>query len=245
MEQVLEFDDLEMRWDRPLIPRPTRRFRIPQHRNYLPFAIIVVTLVFLLVLGVTVAYAYNSLKGQDAESQIVPEQNVAVPVEVNNPVEAVPENPPVVVTTVEEPIQEVGEDLIISEQSVALRLWSRKLNSYLEGTELEGTGELFAEAALKYGIDPRLSASISQMESQRGKYTPNGNPYNYWGLTSIHGGYRKFSSQREAIFEHAAYLERKYGKDATPEDISQIYCPPNWKNWQMVVRDNMRKISLQ
>lgn len=120
--------------------------------------------------------------------------------------------------------------------------WTHALNRYLVGTPLEGRGEAFARAAFHSGIDPRLSVAISQIESQRGRYTPKNSPYNYWGYTSVHGGYRIFSGPEEAISEHAAYIARVYGKNATPEAISRKYCPPNWKYWQQVVRLNMEKI---
>lgn len=122
-----------------------------------------------------------------------------------------------------------------------IKNWSKRINSYLSGTPMSGTGEYFARAAWTYGVDPRWSPAIARIESGCGAAIPNRNGHNAWGWTSSKGGFRQFSSWKEGIYAHVAYLGSMYGPTITPS-AAKIYCPPNWANWYAMVSSQMNAI---
>ena len=123
-----------------------------------------------------------------------------------------------------------------------INYWASVIETYIKDSPLEGYGIYFARAAWEYGIDPRLSVAISQMESNKGVKTPEGCEFNIWGVTRPSGGFKDYPDMITAINEHTSLIKRVYGEDSTPESMSKKYCPPNWNKWQNVVRDNMEKV---
>ena len=109
-----------------------------------------------------------------------------------------------------------GREAFISE-------WTDRINAYLSGTELDGYGAVFAEAAWENGVDPRWSPAISNTESTNGASCFL--PYNAWGW-----GDSGFSDWETAIRAHVAGLSEVYGYSITV-DAARTYCPPNYVHW--------------
>ena len=86
--------------------------------------------------------------------------------------------------------------------------WAPRINNYLAGSPLAGTGEIFAEAAWDNGVDPRWSPAISNTESSKGQFCFK--PHNAWGW-----GSNSWGSWEEAIRAHVAGLARGYGHTIT------------------------------
>ena len=101
--------------------------------------------------------------------------------------------------------------------------WAGRIDGYLAGSPLAGTGELFAAAAWDYGVDPRWSPAISAVESSKGAACFK--PHNAWGW-----GGASWGSWEEAINAHVAGLARGYGYTLS-ESAAKKYCPPNWRHW--------------
>ena len=57
-----------------------------------------------------------------------------------------------------------------SERDVFVAQWAGRIDAYLAGSPMAGTGKVFAEAAWDYGVDPRWSPAISNTESSKGLY---------------------------------------------------------------------------
>lgn len=101
--------------------------------------------------------------------------------------------------------------------------WAGRINSYLAGSAMAGKGAVFAAAAWDYGVDPRWSPAIAEVESGRGASCFR--PHNAWGWGSASWG-----SWDEAIQAHVAGLARGYGYTLT-EDAAKRYCPSSWQHW--------------
>lgn len=121
----------------------------------------------------------------------------------------------------------VGKDAFVSE-------WTNRINNYLAGSPLAGYGSTFAEAAWKYGVDPRWSPAISNTESTKGSNCFAW--HNAWGWT---GG--SWSSWGSAIDSHVRGLADIYGYTISYSN-AQKYCPPNYDNWYRDTLGEMRKI---
>ena len=101
--------------------------------------------------------------------------------------------------------------------------WAPRIDAFMAGSPMAGTGTIFAEAAWDYGVDPRFSPAIANTESSRGAACFL--PYHAWGWGSASWG-----SWDEAIRAHVAGLAAGYGYTIT-EAGAQKYCPPNWQEW--------------
>lgn len=112
--------------------------------------------------------------------------------------------------------------------------WTSRINEYLDGTAMAGQGENYAEAAWKYGVDPRISPAISTVESATGSVCFR--DYNAWGW-----GNSSWSSWDEAIDAHVSGYAKGYSNNVTAEDASK-YCPPNATEWQNQVINNMESM---
>jgi hypothetical protein len=119
------------------------------------------------------------------------------------------------------------QDLFVDE-------WAERIDSYLSGSPLAGKGRIFAEAAWKYGVDPRWSPAISCTESSKGEHCFAS--HNAWGW-----GDSSWDSWEEAINAHVRGLARGYGYTITVE-AAKKYCPPNWKFWCKTTADEMSAI---
>ena len=92
-------------------------------------------------------------------------------------------------------------------------------------------------AAVEYGIDYRLVAAISVIESEGGKNCFK--PYNAWGW-----GKKSFDSWEDGIYTVTEGLAQYYAKGATtPASIAQSYCPPNAETWARNVSYVMNQIA--
>ena len=111
---------------------------------------------------------------------------------------------------------EAGKEAFIEE-------WGTRIDAYLSRTVLAGYGQVFAEAAWEYGVDPRWSPAISNTESGNG--TNCFLPHNAWGW-----GSSSWSSWTEAINAHVAGLAKGYGYSIT-YSFAAKYCPPNTEHW--------------
>lgn len=121
-----------------------------------------------------------------------------------------------------------------TDQASFIAEWAPRIDAYLAGSPLEGQGTTFANAAWKYGVDPRFSPAISNTESSKGRHCFL--PYNAWGWGSSSWG-----SWEEAIDAHVAGLARGYGYTISVAGAKK-YCPPNWFNWYNNTLSEMNRI---
>lgn len=112
--------------------------------------------------------------------------------------------------------------------------WAARIDAYLAGSPMAGHGRTFAEAALRYGVDPRFSPAIATIESSKGAHCFR--PYNAWGW-----GNSSWGSWDEAINAHVAGLASGYGYTVSVW-AAKKYCPPNWAFWYASVSRQMEAI---
>lgn len=90
--------------------------------------------------------------------------------------------------------------------------------------------DVFITEADRYGLDWRLVASISGVESAFGNLIPR-NSNNGWGWRGGPGGaYSIFESWGAGIKVITRGLARGYGVNMTPFQIERAYCPPCYAN---------------
>lgn len=90
--------------------------------------------------------------------------------------------------------------------------------------------ETFITEADEYGLDWRLVASISGVESAFGNLIPS-NSNNGWGWRGGEGGaYSIFTSWNDGIKTVTKGLALGYGTTLTPFEIEPAYCPPCYAN---------------
>ncbi len=121
-----------------------------------------------------------------------------------------------------------------TDKTAFVNQWAPRIDAYLAGSPMAGTGRTFAEAAWDYGVDPRWSPAISYVESSKGAVCFK--PYNAWGWGSASWG-----SWDEAIRAHVAGLARGYGSTLTYE-AAKKYCPPNADHWYSTCLSQMELI---
>lgn len=103
---------------------------------------------------------------------------------------------------------------------------SKFLGDY--GSPMQPYAEVFVQEADRYGLDWRLVAGISGVESAFGNITPNGS-HNGWGWRGINAnqdGWSFFESWPEAISYITERMALGYGTNLSPFDIESTYCPP-------------------
>lgn len=110
-----------------------------------------------------------------------------------------------------------------TDKAAFVSTWAPRIDAFMAGSPMAGTGTIFAEAAWDNGVDPRFSPAIAHTESSRGAACFL--PYNAWGWGSV-----SWSSWDEAIRAHVAGLAAGYGYTIS-EAAAQKYCPPNWQEW--------------
>lgn len=121
-----------------------------------------------------------------------------------------------------------------SDEASFVESWAGRIDAYLSGSPMAGTGRAFAQAAWNYGVDPRWSPAIAYLESSLGAYCFL--PYNAWGW-----GAESWGSWDEAIDAHVRGLARGYGYTISWEAACK-YCPPNAQHWYNVVLAQMNAI---
>jgi hypothetical protein len=88
----------------------------------------------------------------------------------------------------------------------------------------------FIDEADEYGLDWRLVASVSGVESAFGNLIPTGSN-NGWGWRGgLNGAYSLFTSWNDGIKTVTRGLALGYGTTLTPFDIESTYCPPCGEN---------------
>lgn len=99
-----------------------------------------------------------------------------------------------------------------------------------KGSPVYPYAESFIVEADTYGLDWRMVASISGVESAFGNITPY-QTNNGWGWRGgPNGAYSQFTSWSQGIGVVTEGLARGYGTDMTPFEIEPIYCPPCGRN---------------
>jgi hypothetical protein len=129
----------------------------------------------------------------------------------------------------------------LSKEEIVFNSKVSKIRKYLllRGAPLAKYAEEFVKAADHYGIDYRLVAAISIIESSGGKY--NFRPHNAWGW-----GKSGFKSWKDGIWAVSEGLSKYYAFGATtPQTIAPSYCPPSADAWARKVSYVMRVISNQ
>ena len=121
-----------------------------------------------------------------------------------------------------------------SDKATFVSGWASRIDAYLAGSPMAGTGTTFAEAAWDYGVDPRWSPAISTIESSKGAACFAS--HNAWGW-----GSESWGSWEDAIRDHVQGLARGYGYTNSVE-AAKKYCPPNWEHWYNSVAAQMEKI---
>ncbi|MDY0097284.1 MAG: hypothetical protein RBS01_02975 [Candidatus Dojkabacteria bacterium] len=106
----------------------------------------------------------------------------------------------------------------------------------------------FIEEADRYGLDWRLVASISGVESAFGNLIPRGtnNAWGWRGVNKNEQGWSQFSTWDEGISIVTSRLALGYGTSLTPFQIEATYCPPCGLNpahaWANGVARYMREL---
>ncbi len=123
-------------------------------------------------------------------------------------------------TILENPTSISPEDALKAKKIEDIRKYLTK-----RGAPLAANAKDFVEAADMYGIDYRLVAAISIIESSGGLH--NFKPYNAWGWGSY-----SFKNFKEGIYTVSKGLGGYYSRGLdTPNEISVYYCPPSASSW--------------
>ena len=127
------------------------------------------------------------------------------------------------------PVQETILDsaVSVSPQDVENQRKIDNVKSFLQkrNSPLAKYADEFVYAANQYGIDYRLVASISIVESSGGIH--NFRAYNAWGW-----GKYGFDNWKDGIWSVSKGLAGYYAKGLdTPYEIGRVYCPPSASSW--------------
>ena len=113
--------------------------------------------------------------------------------------------------------------------------WAPRIDAYLSGSPMAGTGEYYAAAAWDNGVDPRWAPAISYVESSKGAVCFRS--HNAWG----YGSY-SFGSWEEGINRVVSALGGSlYGGYLTRE-AAATYCPSNPGHWYNSCAEQMAQI---
>jgi hypothetical protein len=166
----------------------------------------------------------------------------SVPVEYINDVENSPENKNTKPSTIDtqlalmEASQKTNTNIVSGKAD-----HQKKVNAVYRflsrwGGPAKYYAEDFVAASEKYGIDYRLVASISIVESGGCKHTFR--PYNCWGW-----GKKTFRSYEEGIYTVTQGLATKYIARGlkTPSQMGRVYAPPS-KTWGAKVSSLMSQM---
>ena len=122
-----------------------------------------------------------------------------------------------------------------SSKTAFVKKWAPRINSYLSGSPMAGTGKAYAAAAWDHGVDPRWAPAISCVESSKGAVCFAS--HNAWG----YGG-SGFGSWTEGINTVVRALGSSLYGGALTKAAAQTYCPPNWQHWYNTCASEMAKI---
>ncbi len=114
-----------------------------------------------------------------------------------------------------------------------------QIKNYLSNrnSPLAEYADILVTSAYEYGIDYRLVAAISVIESEGGKHCFK--PYNAWGW-----GSKSFESWEDGIYTVTKGLSKYYANGlTTPALIAPVYCPPNANKWASNVQYVMDQIA--
>lgn len=187
--------------------------------------------VFLIMVGILTMGAILNIFNQYSTKPVVGMQQDLFEQEYAKDLQYIESNP------VEETILATAAS--ISPQSILNHQRTENLRVFFEKRKspLAQYAEEFVLAADYYGIDYRIVAAISIIESGGGKI--NFRPYNAWGW-----GSRGFDNWKDGIWSVTKGLAHGYyakGLD-TPEKIAKVYCPPSSANWARKVTSLMNQI---
>ena len=102
---------------------------------------------------------------------------------------------------------------------------SEFLDAY--NSPMQPYAQVFVTVADEHGLDWRLVASISGVESAFGNLIPHTGYNNGWGWRGgPDGAYSVFENFGEGITLVTTRLALGYGTSLTPFDIEPTYCPP-------------------
>lgn len=123
-----------------------------------------------------------------------------------------------------------GADWYMTEDEFVAE-WAPRIDAYLAGSPMEGTGETFALMSFRYCVDPRWSPAIANTESGKGQKCIR--PYNAWGWGAADSNPYKLASEwgswEEAIEAHISGLANGYGYTIS-KSAAKSYCstPDSW-----------------
>ena len=144
--------------------------------------------------------------------------------------------------SVEETVDNIEEKVIEDNINPELTINPEQIEqvkSYLSkrNSPLAEYADILVTAAYEYGIDYRLVAAISVIESEGGKHCFK--PYNAWGW-----GSKSFESWEDGIYSITKGLSKYYANGlTTPALIAPVYCPPNASKWASNVQYVMDQIA--
>ena len=152
---------------------------------------------------------------------------------INNETETTSQTVDLISQQVIEDYTEIEDTPVVEDSRV------QEIRAYLSNRNapLAEYAEEFVKAADEYGIDYRLVAAISVIESGGGKSCFK--PYNAWGW-----GNATFDNFTDGIWTVSKGMSKYYqnGLD-TPDLIAPRYCPPNAVKWANNVNYVMNLIS--
>lgn len=132
------------------------------------------------------------------------------------------------------------QKLLDAESVVDIRVL--KLSNYLarKNSPMASKADKFVAVADKYNMDWRLVPAISGVESNFGRFIPEGS-YNAYGWA---GGNYRFESWEDSIETVTRELKSNYVDRGavTVNQIGVIYCPPNSYNWTAGTNQFMSEI---
>lgn len=123
-----------------------------------------------------------------------------------------------------------GADWHMTEEEF-VATWAPRIDAYLEGSPMAGTGATFATASFRYCVDPRWSPAISNTESGKGSVCIR--PYNAWGWGAADSDPYNLAAQwgswEEGIEAHIRGLANGYGYTIS-KSAAEKYCssPDSW-----------------
>ncbi len=127
------------------------------------------------------------------------------------------------------------EPIVENTTSSEVGSWAARIDAYLAGSELEGYGSVFAQAASDYGVDPRISPAISCVESGKGAVCFRS--HNAWGWGQV-----DWPDWPTAIRGHVSGFARGYGGTLTLEGAQMYAGSSIYAQWYSTVLSEMERI---